>query len=194
MATKKDARYIQSEENIRRAFLSQMLSVGFHQIRIKDLIEAADINRSTFYAHYEDKYALLSAFEDELIDGFRRIASTASVDDLLEVSSEEDRLHQYFLSLAEYISDNRKLFSVLFQESCPTTILPKLQALVSEFWELHQIPQHFTIRQNYVQAGLLHMVAGLIEEWIYHDFEETPEAFATILTVMIRGVHMKVLS
>lgn len=193
MEPKKDARYRHSEETIRQAFLSQMLAVGFHQIRIKDLIEAAHINRSTFYAHYEDKYALLSAFEDELIDGLRQIASTAFADDLLAVSSDEDLLYQYFLSLAEYISERRPWFSVLFQENCPTAILPKLRAAMSEFWDLHQIPQHFTIQQNYVQAGLLHMVGGLIEEWIHHDLNESPEAFARILTVMIRGVHIKVL-
>lgn len=194
MDTKKDARYIQSDIRIRQAFLSRMLSVGFDAIRIKDLIEAADVNRSTFYAHYEDKYALLAAFEDELIDGFDLIASTASADDLLKISSEEDLLHRYFLSLAEYIYDNRQLFSVLFREPCPTTILPKLQALVSKFWSLHQIPQHFTINQNYVQAGLLHMAGGLIAEWISNDFKDSPEEFARILNIMIRGIHAKVLS
>ncbi|MCE3200874.1 TetR/AcrR family transcriptional regulator [Paenibacillus sonchi] len=37
---------------------------GFDAITIKDIAQRATINRATFYAHYEDKYALL----DEIIE------------------------------------------------------------------------------------------------------------------------------
>ena len=37
------------------------------KITIQDIADRADINRGTFYLHYEDKYLLLSDMEDEFI-------------------------------------------------------------------------------------------------------------------------------
>ena len=37
------------------------------KITIKELCENADINRTTFYAHYSDQYDLLAKIENETI-------------------------------------------------------------------------------------------------------------------------------
>jgi AcrR family transcriptional regulator len=47
-----------------------MSEKGFRGTSIQDITERANVNRSTFYAHFEDKYALL----DELLrEEFRRL-------------------------------------------------------------------------------------------------------------------------
>ena len=38
---------------------------NFEKIKVSDICEEALINRSTFYAHYEDKYDLLVDFFEE---------------------------------------------------------------------------------------------------------------------------------
>ncbi len=49
--------------------LSQLLSTGHDtEITIKELCECANINRSTFYAHYKDMNSFLDAMEDKLTD------------------------------------------------------------------------------------------------------------------------------
>ena len=37
------------------------------KIRVKELCDRACINKSTFYAHYQDIYALANAMEDEMV-------------------------------------------------------------------------------------------------------------------------------
>lgn len=49
---------------IREAFFALLAEVGFAKMTVADICRRADINRGTFYLHYEDKFALL----DELID------------------------------------------------------------------------------------------------------------------------------
>ena len=44
---------------IREAFFALLAEVGFAKMTVADICRRADINRGTFYLHYEDKFALL---------------------------------------------------------------------------------------------------------------------------------------
>ena len=52
---------------IREAFFSLLAEVGFAKMTVADICRRADINRGTFYLHYEDKFALLDALIDEAV-------------------------------------------------------------------------------------------------------------------------------
>ncbi len=53
---------------IREAFFALLREKGFDKLTVTDICKLADINRGTFYLHYEDKYALLNALIDEALD------------------------------------------------------------------------------------------------------------------------------
>ena len=52
---------------IREAFFALLAEVGFAKITVADICRRADINRGTFYLHYEDKFVLLDALIDEAL-------------------------------------------------------------------------------------------------------------------------------
>lgn len=52
---------------IREAFFQLLKEIGFSKMTVADICRRADINRGTFYLHYEDKYALLDAIIDEAL-------------------------------------------------------------------------------------------------------------------------------
>ena len=56
---------------IREAFFSLLAEVGFAKMTVADICRRADINRGTFYLHYEDKFALLDALIDEALAAAR---------------------------------------------------------------------------------------------------------------------------
>ena len=43
---------VRSRENIRKAYVELIHEKGTIEITVKELVERADVNRSTFYAHY----------------------------------------------------------------------------------------------------------------------------------------------
>ena len=60
-----DRRVRRTRELLRRAFLSLVAEKGYDRITVQDILDRADVGRSTFYAHYRDKEDLLQAgFED----------------------------------------------------------------------------------------------------------------------------------
>lgn len=65
MANQEDPRVLRTRQLIREAFRDLLRCKGFDAITIKDIAQRATINRATFYAHYEDKYALLEKITEQ---------------------------------------------------------------------------------------------------------------------------------
>lgn len=53
-----DLRVIKTRKNIEASLIRLLDEKDFHSITVQDLLDMALINRSTFYKHYSDKYAL----------------------------------------------------------------------------------------------------------------------------------------
>jgi len=56
---------------IKESLINLLEEKDISQITIKEICENADVNRSTFYAHYTDQYDLLRKIEDEFLANIR---------------------------------------------------------------------------------------------------------------------------
>ena len=57
-----DRRQRKSEQAIFRAFTELLKKESYPRITVQQIIDLADVGRTTFYAHFETKDALLEAF------------------------------------------------------------------------------------------------------------------------------------
>ena len=57
------------KKRIREALLDCLVTGSLDKVTVKKIYEIADINRTTFYAHYYDPYILYEQIEKEVIDG-----------------------------------------------------------------------------------------------------------------------------
>ena len=55
-------------EKIKRAYKDYLKVKPYNKIKVSEIIKAADVNRSSFYRHYEDVYSLYTELCDELIN------------------------------------------------------------------------------------------------------------------------------
>ena len=62
-----DIRIEKTEKAIRNAFLELRAAKPLEKITVRELCSLACINKSTFYSHYEDIYALSQTLESETI-------------------------------------------------------------------------------------------------------------------------------
>ncbi|WP_018754943.1 TetR/AcrR family transcriptional regulator [Paenibacillus terrigena] len=71
---KEDRRIQRTRELLRRGFIEVIREKGFDSMNIQDIADRANVNRGTFYLHYNDKYMLL----DEIVrDTFKKMLRDA---------------------------------------------------------------------------------------------------------------------
>lgn len=62
-----DLRIVKTRKNIREAFLELRSKNALEKIKVSELCELALINKTTYYKHYQDVFALSEAIENETI-------------------------------------------------------------------------------------------------------------------------------
>ena len=62
-----DLRIKKTEQAVKNAFIELRAKKPLEKITVKELCSLALINKSTFYSHYEDIYALSEAMEQETV-------------------------------------------------------------------------------------------------------------------------------
>lgn len=65
---KQDLRYIKTERSIRNSFHELVQEKDMNRITVRELVERAEINKTTFYSHYETLPDLIDTLERENID------------------------------------------------------------------------------------------------------------------------------
>ena len=119
-----DLRVQRTRMNIRDAFIELRSRKPLEKITVKELAEAAFINKATFYQHYEDLYALSESMEDELIDNI--IGSIPHPDTLLEDPQ------QATLELFGAFSSQTRLLEILFSGSRRSILIGKLESRIRD--------------------------------------------------------------
>lgn len=103
-----DLRVKRTIKNINDAFFELRKKKSLNKISVKELSEAAMINKATFYLHYRDIYELSDSLESDLID--RIISEVGSIKNLN--TTENFRLFAQTLSNA--VIKNEEEIQVLF--------------------------------------------------------------------------------
>lgn len=64
---KNDIRTIKTKAAIKQAFQTLMKDNSFDKLTIQKICDEANVNRVTFYNHYQDKYDLFKEYLDEIL-------------------------------------------------------------------------------------------------------------------------------
>lgn len=84
-----DPRVKRTRRLIQQAFIALLKHRDFASITIKDIAEAAEINRATFYSHFQDKFQLLeltlsAMFEDTLFEWLPADSNFQTIDEVVK--------------------------------------------------------------------------------------------------------------
>ncbi len=74
---REDPRVLRTRQLLLQAFSDLFSEKGFRAMTVQDITERASINRGTFYAHFEDKYAILECWLREQFQ--QRVASAVPI-------------------------------------------------------------------------------------------------------------------
>ena len=106
-----DPRVVRTKERIKQCFFELMKKKPFEEISVKELCDAAQCSRNTFYMHFEYKDNLYKQIVDEciadILQGFSPLTSRLS-------EQTEEIIEQYTENLMSRFSRNAETLRVLF--------------------------------------------------------------------------------
>lgn len=184
MATSEDRRILRTQKNLKNALLALLKDKELQELSITEVAQAAKCNRVTFYAHYKDLHALLTAIVDDHLQGlvsyFRK-----SFRNLERFSSKDVQRH---LPIFEYIYQNQFIFSLIIKgEVLPGSQNQFCESLVQVSGTELKLEEATDFEIPALNYFLTYGSLGFFIYWIKEDFKDSPEAMAGKLA----GLHGK---
>ena len=190
MGNKVDRRQKRTREAIFNAFTLLLAKENYSQITVQQIIDTANIGRTTFYSHYETKESLLEDLCGELfghiIDtakglphgqyNFKCGISTDSVFlHLLRHLQENDYNILQLLS-----SQNNQIFLQYFKSN--------LQKLIQIQYAEKGLLKKSKLPENYLVHHIASSFVDTVSWWISNGMKETPEKITEYFLIAIENL------
>lgn len=163
-----DKRVTKTRRSLVYAMLALLERRGFQHITVNDICEEALVGRSTFYAHYEDKYALMRACLEEISVRLRKKSESADPIKRLGQALGAIRDNARVFRNVFDASDNRELHD-LFQTYFMGLFTGLFDSRLS-----HESSLPAELYAAYSAAG----ITGTVLWWIGHEYPIDERALA----------------
>lgn len=182
---------------IKNTFIDLLKEKSFNDITVKNITDALDINRGTFYLHYEDKYQLLEEIEMEIINHIKKIMEdgTEGVIENNILLENKKMLLNTLTGVYRYIKEVSYIFGILIGPNGDIAFQWRLKSLIESVLHknLEKLNLADTISYKYVTVIASSAQLGIIQKWIKSDFKESPEELADFMSNLINKVFSEIL-
>lgn len=178
-----DRRITKTKRSIREALLSLLNDKELSKITIKELAATADINRKTFYAHYQSVDDIIDEIEDELVDNLDHTIRN------FDVFQDKRNFLGLFQNLNVEIADHLDLYQKLTKIDKATDLSNKIKARLNVS-VLPDVSHQFNLDSSNASIVVNYMISGLISvyvDWFYSNQSMPLEKVADIVGALSVG-------
>lgn len=134
-----DRRVRKTQNAIKQALIQLLNEKDLDKITISDITQNADINRGTFYLHYEDKYMLLNKMENEYIE---YLSNTLNTKDKFYVGMDAKAFARIFTEeklkkVVLHIDANFEFYKTIFSLERRSQLETKLSQVIYQNMKKH---------------------------------------------------------
>ena len=189
-----DLRVQRTKKALITTFSDLLETKSFENITIQDLCEKANVRRSTFYRHFNDKYDLLNHIVGTLIEYFRTLH-------LPEIDPKDPRqfFNKFMKDILFFISDNKTMvksvISINIYSEVYQILYNQIYAVVKLQIEFDKQIGQFYIDEFIYGEFLTGGILSVILNWIQYGQQSIDEVSSDIVTMICgaREVHLKLL-
>ena len=190
---KSESKYFNTAVRFDKALLSLLEKKPFEYITISEICEKAEVNRSTFYLHYENTSDLLKETTTYVLDNFASYFSMDAESVVIQFANcdlqdlkfiNEKYLHPYL----SFIKDNQKVFSAVLSQPMTFDSKTIFQRLFDNIFKPILDRFHYPRDvQNYVMMFYLNGITAIITEWLKDGCQKSIEDISAIIHICIYG-------
>ncbi len=150
-----DARKRYTQMVLKKSFLAILKEKPVSKITVKEVCALAQLNRSTFYAHYSDCFALMESIENELVDAFEKTLCHINSFDITALIE----------AIYEMVDLNQEACRILVLGNTSSSIIIKMIALAKDnsisYWReklQSASDRELEMMYTHLSNGLMHVV------------------------------------
>lgn len=188
MAKNVDRRIRKTEAQLIQGLTKLMKEKSIKQITVRELADEVDINRSTFYLHYNDIYDMVEKIENRLVDKF-----ITGLEELSKNRINENVLLQFMQDSYTILYSNADICSALLSENGDIMFLKKLHKIIyKNAYDMikNLMPSNApTFEVEFATSFCVSGIVGIVENWLQDIHADTPENVARLSCNLIeRGI------
>lgn len=183
-----DARVIRTKEAIRNALMELIEEKGFEAITVKDITTKADINRGTFYVHYDDKHDLMAECQKEIMQGMSHIAKQNLQNVVVKLGDDNKPAPPSpAITIFEFLYENKVMMKALLGPKGDLSFQTSLRDFI---WKTlfedndHNLlkKENLLVPEEYLASYIASAHIGVIQQWLENGGKETPREMTQILS------------
>ena len=182
-----ESKYFATAARMDEAFLTLLEKKDFAYITVKEICEAAGVNRSTFYLHYETVSDLLSESVEHMnrqfldymaqdAETFVTKLHTCPLEELCLVTPE------YLTPYLNYIKEHRRLFRTATENAAVLGLDRAYDRMcrhvLTPILERYGVPED---ERAYRMAFSIQGLMAIITEWLHRDCADSVERIISIM-------------
>jgi AcrR family transcriptional regulator len=179
---KVDRRVVKTQLAIKKSFIELMSEKNFDDITIQDIADRANVNRSTVYLHYLDKYDLLDKMIEEHINELKQTSEWACQEEWV------DAIQIFF----EYFETHYLFFSTMLasKEATPSFRSMFLEYVMEGYKEeLHKTKgKNEGLSEDILVKFAANAYVGVLESWLKDGMPSPPKSIAKELGKLLERI------
>ncbi len=190
---KNESKYFNTAIRMDEALILLLEKKEFEYITIKEICEAAGVNRSTFYLHYENTSELLAETTRYILNkhfsyysadtqGMTERFANCKLGDLVFATSE------YLTPYLTFVRENRRIFKVSIRHFNSMNMDEVYGNMFTHIF--NPILERFHVPQNergYVMKFYLTGIFAVVMEWIDKNCSDDIDAITKVITDCVMG-------
>lgn len=169
---------------LKESLLRLLEQKPLHKITVTELCKEADINRATYYAHYENVYDQIEKMEQEVLE---EVAGTLTDSTRF---SKDPTLRGQTAEILRYLHANRVMIVALLRMP---GYVERYSNAIREYVE--QASEYLStedpITQDSIYVFATEGTVGAIRQWLSNENDpRTPEEMADLIVTLCRGATM----
>ncbi len=189
---KSESKYYNTAVKMDKAFLKLLDEKEFEFITVKAICELAEVNRSTFYLHYETVNDLLEETMDYINGKFNSYFKDVTID-INKISSLP--LNELYLITPEYLSpwlnfikENKRLFQTFLKRYETLKIISSYNSIFQNV--IVPIFTRFQVKrenQEYMFLFYVEGIIGIVKKWVREGCVRSVEEITGIIKECIKS-------
>lgn len=188
---KSEAKFNNTAIKMHQALFELLEIKDFRDISISEICRKARVNRSTFYAHYENLSDLLEETEERLMSHFFNRFYAKQTTNGLSLSKENHLFAttEYIRPYLEYVKENRKLFTTYLKHAKEFRVDKIYRHLLKEVFApaLKERGIDNEILMSYLAKYYLSGIHAITMNWVERDCIDEINTVCDIILMCVKA-------